>query len=189
MKFCACGNQIPRRCLIDGKIRNLQNRSKCLICLPFGQSPYRKKSKEEIRSFYADKSRRWYKRIKDANGGTDPINLIRAERRNFILSLLGSKCQKCGYSKCSKNLAFHHLGDKRHALSGREFQFGLEKILPELLKCVLICHNCHGEIHDGLISQENIEEMHKTLMASLEHLKDKKWQEVFKGSWTRSSVG
>ena len=189
MKTCACGNRIPRSCLIDGKARNLKNRSQCLSCLPFGQSRYRKKTTEEVRSRQAAKARRWYRRIKDENGGVDPINMMRVERRNFVLSLLGSKCQLCGYDGCSKNLAFHHLNGKEHALSGREFQFGLVKILPELLKCVLVCHNCHGEIHENLVPQETVTAMHELLTTSLECLRGKRWCEVFKGTRTRSSVG
>lgn len=153
MRHCECGNTIPRSVIIDGKARNLKNRSKCLQCLPFGESRYKKKTSDEIRSAAADKARRYYNRKKEQLG-IDPINALRNIRRIFFLRLVDSKCQFCGYAKLTSNLAFHHIENKELRLSSREFQFGIKQILQELKKCVVCCHNCHGEIHDGLINQD-----------------------------------
>lgn len=63
----------------------------------------------------------------------------------------GGKCQICGYNKCVRSLQFHHLdpNEKDFGISGGTKSF--EKLKPELDKCILVCANCHGEIHDGLI--------------------------------------
>lgn len=63
----------------------------------------------------------------------------------------GGKCCICGYDKCARSLTFHHLDPtkKDFGISGSTKSF--EKLKPELDKCILVCANCHGEIHEGLI--------------------------------------
>jgi hypothetical protein len=42
--------------------------------------------------------------------------------------------------------------DKSFRLAGiRGFPKAWAKIVEELRKCVLLCANCHGEVHDGLV--------------------------------------
>lgn len=74
----------------------------------------------------------------------------RKELRERAVQHLGGKCQICGYNKCSAAFDFHHVDPL-----GKDFNIsaGLtswERILPELEKCVLLCSNCHREVHDGL---------------------------------------
>lgn len=157
MKVCDCGNTIPSSIVIDKKRRNLKNRTKCLICVPFKSSKFRKKTIEEYRSRKAKNSRDYYQRNKLI--GIDRIKNLREKRKNLIVITLGGKCQLCGYTKLNRNLAFHHLGNKELHLDSRAFQRSWSKIIPEVLKCVLVCHNCHGEIHAGIIDQSIIETM------------------------------
>ena len=61
---------------------------------------------------------------------------------------LGNCCSKCGYNKNTSALEFHHL-EPEH----KDFHFGstkttnIDKIRKELDKCILVCANCHREIH------------------------------------------
>ena len=63
----------------------------------------------------------------------------------------GGKCIICGYSKCKRALVFHHLGNEK-----KEFGFSgahsrsWNSIKKELDKCVLLCANCHAEVHAGM---------------------------------------
>lgn len=64
----------------------------------------------------------------------------------------GGECIICGYKKCRANLTFHHLDRKEKEIgigSGRSY--GWEVTKREVDKTILICHNCHGEIHCDLI--------------------------------------
>jgi hypothetical protein len=61
----------------------------------------------------------------------------------------GGKCNRCGYSKCLGALEFHHLdpSEKDFSLSNfKRYTFN-EIIREELDKCVLLCSNCHREVH------------------------------------------
>jgi ribosomal protein L30E len=68
-----------------------------------------------------------------------------------LVEYKGGKCQCCGYNKCIDALEFHHLDkkEKDFTISGKSWSF--EKIKKETDKCILVCSNCHKEIHAGLI--------------------------------------
>lgn len=61
---------------------------------------------------------------------------------------LGGKCSNCGYDKCLAALEFHHLDptqkDNKYVNMRGKFSDRLKK---ELDKCVLLCANCHREVH------------------------------------------
>ena len=65
----------------------------------------------------------------------------------------GGKCNCCGYSKCSGALEFHHLdpNKKDFSIAAKGHCTAWEKVVKELDKCVMVCANCHREIHAGLI--------------------------------------
>lgn len=174
IKLCACGNPIPKSINVDGKHKRVKNRSRCLECSPFQNSVYRKKSPEEKRTVAAEKARRWYASHRDANG-VDPIAFLRTARKALVLALVNSQCQICGYKKCQRNLTFHHLRDKAADPSSRMFQRSLEKVVTELVKCAIVCHNCHGEIHDGLIDENRVNEAHMHFVEKLRTLQPSQW--------------
>ena len=78
---------------------------------------------------------------------------VKSEFRNS----LGAKCQICGYDKCQIALHFHHVDPTTKkfgisdAVSGK---YSRQEIEDEIKKCVLICSNCHVEIHANLIKLE-----------------------------------
>lgn len=84
---------------------------------------------------------------------TESVNLWRINTKNRIVEAFGGKCGICGYNKCNASLALHHINP-----SDKEFSFSKvranpkswDKIVIELRKCVMICHNCHSEVHDGI---------------------------------------
>jgi hypothetical protein len=55
------------------------------------------------------------------------------------------------------------------------FGYRLQSVLDEVLKCVLACSNCHGEIHDGLIASEKIEAASLDVQRMYLRLLNKKW--------------
>jgi hypothetical protein len=68
--------------------------------------------------------------------------------KSKILQVLGNKCSKCGYNKCEKALEAHHLDshEKKFKIADASSR-SWEDIEKELTKCILLCANCHREIH------------------------------------------
>jgi len=96
------------------------------------------------------------------------LNFQKSELRRKVkleaLEYKGGKCDKCGYNKCPGALIFHHLDpkEKDFGISADGIYRSLEKIKPELDKCILVCTNCHAEIHHAekeIERQKKIEEI------------------------------
>lgn len=58
-------------------------------------------------------------------------------------------CSKCGYKKCGACLDFHHiLPDKKlRRITAKHWYSKSKTIKIELKKCILLCKNCHYELH------------------------------------------
>ena len=99
------------------------------------------------------------------------------ERATYVL---GGKCQICGYDKCIQALDFHHVNPEEksanfNANTNRSWQTTRE----EIQKCILLCSNCHREVHAGLIPLESLsssfnEERAKEIDQLVEDLKTHK---------------
>ena len=71
------------------------------------------------------------------------------KRKEMLVGKMGGKCSKCGYNKCIAALDFHHKGqDKEGDLSRMIKDYSEQKALKEIEKCILICANCHRELHN-----------------------------------------
>lgn len=67
----------------------------------------------------------------------------------------GSACQRCGYDRCEGALVFHHTepGAKDFGVSEKGYTRSWEKVRAELDKCLLLCSNCHAEVHARQLSR------------------------------------
>ena len=86
--------------------------------------------------------------------------------KEYIDAIKSNGCKLCGYNKCREALEFHHVSaDKKFEIGTMaKRNVSINKLKPELAKCVLVCANCHREIHAGRIEgytvdvKDNIEE-------------------------------
>lgn len=71
----------------------------------------------------------------------------------MAISYKGGKCCICGYSKCNAALEFHHLNpnEKDFGIASKGYTRAWNKVKEELDKCILVCSNCHRELHNGVI--------------------------------------
>lgn len=71
----------------------------------------------------------------------------RQKAKEKLVSSMGGKCSKCGYSKCIHALHFHHTdpSQKDFTISGKSWSY--DRLSREVGKCVLLCSNCHAEEH------------------------------------------
>ncbi|GAB4513758.1 MAG: hypothetical protein OHK0046_14890 [Anaerolineae bacterium] len=61
---------------------------------------------------------------------------------------MGGKCSHCGYDKNLAALTFHHTEDKTYPVDLRNLaNRNIDSLLKEFEKCVLLCANCHFELH------------------------------------------
>lgn len=69
-----------------------------------------------------------------------------------MVNYKGNCCSICGYNKYIGALEFHHLNpqEKDFAPSQlKSYKFD-DVVKKELDKCILVCSNCHREIHDKI---------------------------------------
>jgi transposase len=76
----------------------------------------------------------------------------RKKRRQKAYVYKGGKCGICGYNRTTDALEFHHLdpAEKSYNIASG-FGKPWRVLRKELDKCVLLCKNCHAEVHAGLI--------------------------------------
>lgn len=75
----------------------------------------------------------------------------RLRKKEEAIQLKGGSCEICGYNKCNRALSFHHQDKATKIfeltsanLAGKKW----EVVQEELEKCILVCANCHMEIHE-----------------------------------------
>jgi|FAXJ01.1.fsa_nt_gi hypothetical protein len=162
-KICKqCNNPFELHAIINGKWTPLYARNYCLKCSPFGEF---KQNKAEIVngerrcieceefhplsefSFRNSGHHRSYCHTCE-NQRSVKYGRIMKQR---IIDYLGGKCSICNYNKSSRALHAHHRdpSQKLFTLSERKC-LNWEDTKRELDKCILVCANCHGEIHDGI---------------------------------------
>jgi hypothetical protein len=77
-----------------------------------------------------------------------------AKRRKKIRQMLieehGGSCAICRYSKCQNSLNFHHRDPETKSFNLSNVSKSLERCRKEAEKCVLLCGNCHTEVHAGI---------------------------------------
>ena len=98
-----------------------------------------KKNNPEYKKKYRQKNKEKIKKIEKQR---------RIKKKEYVQDYKLSKgCSVCGYNKCASALDFHHEnGDKEYNIS-KDFSKSLERIKKEMDKCIILCANCHRELH------------------------------------------
>jgi hypothetical protein len=76
--------------------------------------------------------------------------------KSQMIEYKGGCCVRCGYKKYQGALEFHHLEPSEKDFNPshmRKYSFD-ERVKKELDKCILVCSNCHREIHDEIVQKE-----------------------------------
>jgi 5-methylcytosine-specific restriction endonuclease McrA len=81
---------------------------------------------------------------------------VKKKRKDLKLKAVehkGGKCVRCGYNKSVEALEFHHINpdEKEFSISKTGNTYSWEKIKEEINKCLLLCSNCHREVHAELL--------------------------------------
>lgn len=82
------------------------------------------------------------------------VSKVDKQRRSMkerAVQYKGGKCKICGYDRCNRALSFHHFDPNLKDFAiGWIRTNGWETVKRELDKCVLLCTNCHAEVHDNV---------------------------------------
>ena len=111
--------------------------------------------KEELSlsDFYFDnQTNKYYTKCKHCKNLQRSTNNAKSQRSRKLKAVQykGGKCSCCGYNKCPASLDFHHVNKNTKTaeiglLIARNIKWELLKI--ELDNCILLCANCHRELH------------------------------------------
>jgi predicted transcriptional regulator len=82
---------------------------------------------------------------------SESVILWRKRTKKKLIEYKGGKCELCGYNKCDSALQFHHKDptEKDFSISGKSLSF--DRLKEEVDKCMLVCSNCHAEIHENIL--------------------------------------
>jgi hypothetical protein len=156
----SCNAEFPTYMIIDGIKRNLGNRKNCLECVPF-------ESRFLIVNRIGDRLNKevtcklcgrifTYNRIHKGHHKTQcnscSSNTKKKLMKQKIIDYLGGKCVNCGYNKCNQALDIHHKNpnEKNYDVASN-YHKTWENLVKEIDKCILLCFNCHRELHANLI--------------------------------------
>ncbi len=161
MPICKkCGERFP------SKIRNennkevfLNKRSYCLACSPFGK-PFRigPFPQPEKSIFGKDRvcrtcGRTFKHKTTNLECTSCQSQRMRHLRKSEFVAKLGGKCYICGYDRTPYALNFHHLdGSEKEFNISSNWLSKKDRIEKEVIKCILLCSNCHDEYHAGIFS-------------------------------------
>lgn len=76
----------------------------------------------------------------------------RKKVRAMAVEYKGGKCENCGYNLCVDALEFHHKdpAQKDFSISSKGYTRSWDRVKCELDKCMILCANCHRELHAKL---------------------------------------
>ena len=79
--------------------------------------------------------------------------LVADDRSIAEIAEAGGRCVVCGYDRSQAALAFHHVDptQKRMIVSAQALGVGIARLREGARKCVLVCHNCLGELEAGVV--------------------------------------
>lgn len=86
------------------------------------------------------------------------VSDFRRNRKSNLIKVCGNKCCICGYDKSVSALEFHHIipENKEYGIASNGTCHNIQKDLNEVKKCILVCANCHREIHENAYTQEEL---------------------------------
>lgn len=83
------------------------------------------------------------------------VDARRKKLKEMAVEHKGGKCELCGYDRCIQALTFHHIDptQKDFTISASGHTRSWNKLRRELNKCIMLCANCHAEVHAGVVSR------------------------------------
>lgn len=87
------------------------------------------------------------------------VDKRKKDKKVELIKYKGGKCEICGYNKCVDALEFHHIDEttKDYNIS-HYMNRSIDVLKKEADKCILVCSNCHREIHHKMNEEKRNKE-------------------------------
>ncbi len=114
------------------------------------------KTSNNLKIFCSEKCEQTQSRIRNKEKGALNFKKRRQEMKRRCINYMGGKCEICGYNKHLCALDFHHKTpkEKDKEITKLIRNGNWKKIKKELNKCMLLCSNCHRELHFKIYENE-----------------------------------
>lgn len=91
-----------------------------------------------------------YHREKSKQKRSQQISEHRRKLKRKAVDYSGGKCLRCAYDVCLAALEFHHLDPSQKDCELNGSSWGWDAMKIEADKTILLCSNCHHELHAGV---------------------------------------
>lgn len=119
----------------------------------YGKSRYCPRCKQdcEIDNFYSRRGKKHSSVYCKKCTKEQSVERIR-DLKEKMVEYKGGKCSRCGYKKYMGALEFHHINPSEKDFTPSQLKsYKLnDRVKKELDKCILVCANCHRELHHEL---------------------------------------
>jgi 5-methylcytosine-specific restriction endonuclease McrA len=88
----------------------------------------------------------------------------RQDKKVKLVEYKGGCCQVCEYKKSIGALEFHHIDPNQKDFTISSKSYAYERLKREVDKCVLLCSNCHIEVHEEIKNNGYSEIVNKMVM-------------------------
>src|SRR5438034_3477289 len=77
------------------------------------------------------------------------MSKVSEKARVELIAAFGGACQRCGYSKCTRAMHFHHVDNASKKEYGNTGRAELIEVQEHPERFLLLCANCHIEEHSA----------------------------------------
>ena len=147
MKTCrVCKLIKPKEDFFWQDKKSNRRRSDCKICSAITDKAYREANKKKLSEYnknWKDSNKDKVKAYQEKHGST----YVKTNKEKMKDFLTGKVCNKCGFSD-TRALQFHHIDPKNKVKNvNRLMTYSWSTIHSEILKCEILCANCHQIEH------------------------------------------
>jgi len=160
IKLCKrCDKKFTNKVTHNGTSFYSNQRLYCLDCSPI-QEPKNYPHKyycPQCKQILTKNDFHWHTKLQDIRHNAECKQCCNENNRQKMLYIkqkwvdyAGGCCSKCGYNKCLAALEFHHVDPNTKDTNFKSLIKTLKdnQIEAELKKCILVCSNCHRELHN-----------------------------------------
>ena len=107
-------------------------------------------TRDTIRNFISDTDILNNKKNRNKITRSQSVIAWRKRKKIELTEHKGGKCEICGYNKSTAALHFHHVNPKEKDFTISRKSYSFERLKKEVDKCIMVCSNCHSEIHEEI---------------------------------------